>query len=747
MIKKYIVLLIVFIFSGYFLHSQNSDASATDSLSSITTNTTKQDNIGFVFKPTIGLGTGMFSYFGDVYDKHFQAPMVSRIAYDLNVSQPFTNYLTFNFYVLFGKLGANERNTSNGRNLNFDSQIRVGGLNLQYNFGNFLPEKRTASPYISLGIESFEFLSKTDLFDKSGNRYYYWNDGTIRNIDQNATNANTAIEIQRDYSYESDVRETNTDGFGKYAERSWAIPVSAGATFKINDYWNFKLGATMHFTFTDYIDGVSEKSLGNRVGNSKNDNFMMTSFSLHYNLGTKKKEGKQKQGEDAFKDIDFFALDMEDMDKDGVPDSRDSCQGTPPDVPVNEKGCPVDDDEDGVPNYMDDEKETPKGSFVDTRGVQLNDSTIAYNYSRYIDSTGAFNEVEYSNHNGGIFKNPTNQKEYMVALGTFKRGLPAELMTKYLSINDIASTNIDDSTTVYTAGKFNSLLDAENRKKQLVSEGMKDAKVVYKQNGKFYDAPNFSSANNTNNSTSSNNTANSTNNTNTTSLTTNTTNNSTNTTNNNNTSTNNTTNTNNTSNSTINNQGIVLRVQLGAYKNRLSKGVFKDVPNLIEIKTEDGLYKYMTGSFTTFDAAAKHKVDMVLKGYQGAFITAYKDGKRVSLEEAGATKMKKEDLQEIEDNTTVNALNTKLIVFKVQVGVFKNEPPAEKQELFSKLKNLNKETTNSGLNRYVIGSFNDYKQAMDAKNEAIKAGAGDAFIIALYNGEYIPIQEALELIK
>lgn len=757
-IKKYILILFVLISTTSFLNAQTSEGSASDSLSQSSTSTTKPET-GFVFKPTIGLGTGMFSYFGDVYDKHFQAPMVSRIAYDLHVSQPFTNYLTFNFYVLFGRLGANERNTSNSRNLNFDSQIRAGGLNLQYNFGHFLPEKRTASPYISLGIESFEFLSKTDLFDKSGNRYYYWNDGTIRNIDQNATNANTAIEIQRDYTYESDVRETNIDGFGKYAERSWAIPVSAGAVFKINDFWDFKLGATMHFTFTDYIDGISEKSIGNRVGNSKNDNFMMTSFSVHYNLGSKKKEGKQKQGEDAFKDIDFFALDMEDMDKDGVPDSKDSCQGTPPNVPVNEKGCPVDDDEDGVPNYMDDEKETPKGVLVDIRGVQLNDSTIAYQYSRYIDSTGAFNEIEYSNHNGGVFKNSGNQKEYMVALGTFKRGLPAELMTKYLSINDIASTNIDDSTTVYTAGKFNNLLDAENRKKQLASEGMKDTRVVYKQNGKFYDAPNYSSQtntttnNNSNNSTTNNNTNSSltNNNSNNNTSTNNTTNNST----NNNSTTNNTNENNSTTNSnntqtvppTLNTPGIVLRVQLGAYKNRLSKGVFKDVPNLIEIKTEDGLYKYMTGSFSSFDDAAKQKVEMILKGYQGAFITAYKDGKRVSLEEAGATKMKKEDLQEIEDNASVNALNTKLIVFKVQVGVFKNEPPAEKQELFSKLKGLTKETTTSGLNRYVVGSYSDYKLALASKNEAIKAGATDAFIIALYNGEYIPIQEALELIK
>lgn len=756
-LKKYIFSTVLS-FTTVLVFSQTDTTNTSSSSES-----TKSQNTGFIFKPTIGLGTGMFSFYGDIYDKNFQAPMVSRIAYDLHVTQPLTSYLDFNFYVLFGRLGANERNTTNDRNLNFDSQIRAGGVNLQYNFGHFLPEKRTASPYISLGIESFEFLSKTDLFDKYGNRYYYWTDGTIRNIDQNASNANTAIEIQRDYTYESDVRESNLDGFGKYPERSWAVPVSAGALFKINDYWNFKLGATMHFTFTDYIDGVSESSIGNRVGNSRNDNFMMTSFSLHYNLGLKKKEG-EKQGEDSFKDVDFFALDMEDMDKDGVQDSKDSCQGTPPNIPVDAKGCPLDDDEDGVPNHLDDEKETPKGMLVDIRGVQLNDSIIAYQYSVYSDSVGLFNEVVYNSYNGGVFKNPGNQKEYMVELGTFKKGLPAELMTRYLSINDISSTNIDDSTTIYTAGKFNTLLDAEKRKQQLVAEGLKDAKVVYKQNGKFYDAPKYDSStanasnNNTNNTasntnnTTNNNTANNTN-TNNNSSTNNTSNSSStnNNSGNNNTTTNNSTNgTSNTASSntsSLNEKGVVLRVQLGAYKNRLSKGVFKDVPNLIEIKTEDGLYKYMTGSFTNFDAAAKHKVEMVLKGYQGAFITAYKDGKRVSLEEAGATKMKKEDLQEIADNTTVNALNTKLIVFKVQVGAFKNEPPAEKVEIFSKIKNVTKETTASGLNRYVAGSFNDYQSAMNAKNEAIKAGATDAFIIALYNGEYIPIQEALELIK
>lgn len=775
---KGIKIILLFLLLKTVSYSQTAETTLADNQSANSADKKPTDE--FIFKPAIGIGTGMFSFYGDLYNKNFQAPMVSRIGYDLNVSQRFTDYFQFNFYALFGKLGANERNAPNNRNLNFESQIRVGGLNLLYNFGNFLPKKRDASPYISLGFESFEFLSKTDIFDRFGNTYYYWSDGSIRNIDENASNANTAVEIHRDYKYESDIREMNLDGFGKYAERSWAIPIGVGAIFKINDFIDFKIGTTMHFTLTDNIDGVSNKSTGNRIGNKSNDKFMMTSCSVHYNFGMKDKEAGEMD-EDTFKDVDFFALDLSDLDRDGVPDSKDSCQGTPENVPVDAKGCPIDDDNDNVPNYKDDELDSPKDAFVDTKGVQLNDSIIDYQYRFYMDSTGAFAEVVRHDHNGKDLYNSLYQKEYSVELGTFSKGLPPELMTKYLSIGDVSSTNINDSTTVYTVGKFNNLLDAENRKNALIKEGLTDAKVVYKQNGKFIDAPKFAStnttsnvANTTNNTTTNNNAANNTtttnnvantNSTNNNVVNNNTANNSTATNNNsvNNTTTNSTTTSNTNSNTTSNttnpnttisnqlndSKGIVLRVQLGAYKNRLSKNVFKDINDLIEIKTEDGLYKYMTGSFTTFDAAAKHKVEMLLKGYQGAFITAYKDGKRVNLIDAGATPQKKEDLQESSlENSEVNTVNKKLVTFKVQVGIFKDQPPPDKAAKFEKVKGLTKETTATGLNRYTVGPFSDYNSAQNSKNDLIKnTGIEDAFILAFFNGEYITIQEALELLK
>ena len=897
-----------------------------------------------VITPTVGLGTGMLSFYGDIYTKHFQPPMVSRMAYELTVSQKIQDYLAFNFYAMFGKLGADERYTASNRNLNFESQIRAGGINLEYNFDNFLPKDRTASPYISLGFESFEFLSKTDLKDANGNTYYYWSDGTIRNKDQGASDANLAVIIKRDYKYESDIREMNLDGFGKYAERSFAIPVGVGAIFKLNDFFDFKFGTAMHFTFTDYIDGVTDKSKGNRIGNSKNDNFMMTSFSLRYNFGTKHLRSKKKAEElklkETYENVDFAAIDAMDQDNDGVPDDRDLCQGTPPGVPVDADGCPLDDDKDGVPNYKDDELKSRKNAVVNARGVELTDSVLAYQSRMYNDTSGEFGLVEE--------RDPEEirlgQREYTVELGSYKKGLPPNLMTKFLSISDISSAPTSDSATIYTAGKFDNLHDAEKRKRELIKDGLTDAKVVYKQNSKYHNlsedyASNTSSENKKTNkndkvqqadlsgkflapdktplANSKVNVVNEKGNVIQTTETdkfgsfrftylpadqnvlfgldekdpqlkklkkiyltndkgenikevypknspfnyavyantiasannpalvgndskqkkadlkgkfisadktplanskvnlinekgevlqttqtdkfgsfrfsylpadqnvlfaldetdpqlkklkkifladskgenikevypksnpfnyasyTNASNNTTDVAVNNNKHTANT-----SSNSALNVEGVVLRVQLGAYKKRLSKAVFKDIDDLIEIKTDDGLYKYMTGSYTNMDAAAKHKVDMSLKGYSGAFITAYKNGNRITLEEAGATIDKKEDNSETKENATVNTVDKKLVKFKVQVGVFKNQPPKSKLEIFIKLGTLDQERTKSGLTRYVVGSFSTSEEAEVYKATIIKTyGLTDAFVVALFNDEYISMQEAREILK
>lgn len=62
-----------------------------------------------------------------------------------------------------------------------------------------------------------------------------------------------------------------------------------------------------------------------------------------------------------------------DSDKDGVPDDRDKCPGTPPGVAVDENGCPIDSDKDGVPDYLDKCPGTPPNTLVDANGCPLED--------------------------------------------------------------------------------------------------------------------------------------------------------------------------------------------------------------------------------------------------------------------------------------------------------------------------------------------------------------------------------------
>jgi cell division protein FtsN len=503
----------------------------------------------------------------------------------------------------------------------------------------------------------------------------------------------------------------------------------------------------MHFTFTDYIDGITKNGEGVRQGNSKNDKFMMSSVGLSYNFGIKKKEDKEEAP--VLTDAEMLAVDMEDEDKDGVIDLKDECAGTPEGVAVDAKGCPLDDDGDGVPNYKDDEPNSSPGAYVDTKGVTVSDSLITRQYEMYMDSTGAFSPVESFEHNGRYGKSNVAQKEYSVMIGTFTKGLPPEMMTKFLSIKDINSSIINDSTTTYNAGKFNNLLDAEKRKRELVAMGLSNAKVVYKQNGLFVDAPAFVSNVLEKNPPTNEATTNASEKTNaekenklaekTTAV-------------NKKTAANNKT-------KPIENKisgpiktssdDVVLRVQLGAYSKRLSKSVFSDIDDLIEVKTEDGLYKYMTGSFNSFDQAAKRKVDMVMKGYEGAFITAYEGGKRITVQEAGATMSKKNNnVNEPLENESKGAVDKKLVVFRVQLGMFTSELPEDKRTTYAKIKGVEQVGTRSGAVRYVVGSFNDYTQAQEYKKLVTKDyGIEDAFLVAFFNNEIISVQEALELIK
>lgn len=62
---------------------------------------------------------------------------------------------------------------------------------------------------------------------------------------------------------------------------------------------------------------------------------------------------------------------LKDEDRDGVLDIYDNCPNTPPGLPVDTCGCPLDTDGDGVYDYLDRCGDTPNGVVVDTCGCPV----------------------------------------------------------------------------------------------------------------------------------------------------------------------------------------------------------------------------------------------------------------------------------------------------------------------------------------------------------------------------------------
>jgi cell division protein FtsN len=649
-----------------------------------------------IYGPTVGLGIGMFKFYGDILDANYGNPLISNIGYDLHVKQRINPFFITKFYVLFGTLSANER--SENRNLNFRSSITVGGFALEYNFDQLLPKKRIINPYISLGIESVEFLSKTDLYDEYGNKYNYWSDGSIRNLPENDPNAAQSIVIQRDYFYETDLRELNYDGQGKYSERTFSIPLGIGAIMHLTDNIDFTIGTSLHFTFTDLIDNVIEESgdehISNQPGNKGNDKFLMSSFSISYNFLKDKKQEEIKDFDE--EEIDYLAYDTEDEDSDGVIDFIDECPWTPAGVEVDEHGCPLDKDKDFVPNYKDDELETRENAPVSPNGVELTDTMIYIAYQKYMDSTGVFADVETRIIAAEKRK---KKKKYKVQVGAFTEAIDADLVDKFLSIPDVEIKSFGDSLTVIAVGEYNNLPDAIKRKVQLTSEGF-DAAIVVEQEK---DGTLKSVGDEANNMAIDND-----------------------------------------GNNSINSQGLIFRVQLGAFSKRQPKSAYNGLGNIMEIKADDGLYKYLyTESFKTVEDAASKKLDLAIDyGVNDAFIVAYKDGKRISLKEAGVnTSAKENDIKTNDKNYDKTAIK-----FKVQIGSYKNQLPIEVLSKFMEIEGVDQTEIDGGLTRYTAGEFDSYKEAQDFKDEIVAKGIGGAFVIALHKDELIPVTKARELV-
>lgn len=646
------------------------------------------------FRPTIGLGVGMMNYYGEL-SKNDQSSneLISSVGYDLKASFPLGSAYMLSFHVLRGQLSANERTAT--RSLNFNSTITSGGFEFSYNFDHLMPSDRMVYPTVSLGLHVMEFLSKTDLYDAYGNEYHYWSDGSIRNIAEGSENASRSIRLQRDYVYESDIREQNLDGLGAYPELSFAIPFGLGVNMELTERIDFRLASHFYWTFTDQIDGISSAGTGVRQGGAPSDKFLFSNFSLSFDLSTDDRSmvAPEEPGED------LLALQNADEDGDGVPDFKDNCPHTSDSAQVDSVGCPLDGDLDGVANFKDKELETPDSMFVDTFGVGLTDADLEQIYLRYIDSTGRFAAIRDTVYASQMPTRTLRRRTstFMVQVDGEKGKLSASTAEKLLSESGVQTVGTGDEQVV-AIGEFTDIRDAIAKQKELVAKGIASSAIIEKsttgrlvaseKKGIFIGGKSAKDL--------------------------------------------------------MKIRGVTYRVQLGAFRKTPNVETFHKLGEgeILPVQTDDGFTRVYFGTFNSFEDAdaAKNRVRQL--GFPDALVKAFatpgKGSGTTSKTSSGVGAMATPGYGTVNPSTA----DKSKVRYKVQVGSYSKSIPNDRLKVAISVGNVTSENTETGMIRYFVGSFTSKAEAEALRKQVISQGIKDAYVVGEYEGKTIKASDA-----
>jgi len=699
MTKK--IFIVIFIFCASFLTVSGQEGQ-NDSIVEPTEDFVEETNPGATnnegvsdFRPIISFSGGMLTYFGDISTGHkANTLLTSNLAMDFSASFPLKNSFYITFKALYGKTSANERDQL--KNRNFQSQISNFGMAVSYNFHHFLSEKRVLDPYIQVGFDAMVFNSKTDLTDVNDNVYFYWSDGTIKDRAETSENLNSAVELSRDYEYETDFRRSNVSGSGYYEKFSFAVPVGAGVNMRLTHKVHVKLGLTYMFLFTDKLDGVSSDGVGLYKGNSQNDALLYSHIGLSIDLS--KRSGSIDKDTSAISAEELAAMTTGDTDYDGVRDLDDECPETPAGIEVDEKGCPFDEDNDGVADYLDKELGSDSSAVVDSNGIALTDEQLEKIYLRFLDSNGVFAYYEDTIYTSEIPSRKATRKKYSVQVD-------AENLTNEQAkdiIDEGAKTVKDGGKDALLVGEYKSIEDAIAADKELKAKGITTRAIVEETpTGIVVDAdikgvfvgdnsgPGMESQ-----------------------------------------------------------PGTVFRVQVGAFRNKPDPKYFKGM-EVVGVKNADGITRYYAGNYKTYDDASNARKDLKGAGFGDCVIKAFnEDGaKQTSTGSTGSLVIPPMvNSNSGSSNNGGTNFDKSKVKFKIQLGSYQDAIPMEDFNKYVKLGDLKSEKGLDGLTRYFVGDFKDYANAEAFKNELEEMGIPGAFIAGEYDGKTIPAQDAQDIL-
>jgi hypothetical protein len=379
---------------------------------------------------------------------------------------------------------------------------------------------------------------------------------------------------------------------------------------------------------------------------------------------------------------------------------------------------------------------------------------------------------------------------YKVQIGAFRNVIRQNL---FKGIQPISGERTGTGLTRYMAGEFKELGSAKNAQARIKELGYKDAFIVAFYNGKrinINQASGVEGGNTSAASTEINPAQNPTTTGNTTvqspPVTDNTQNLSA-----------------GTTTTTVNNmKGVFYSVQIGAFTHPVPNSKLYNLRPIFSFNAPNGYIRYNCGIYNNASLAsiAKHEV-LVKTPIHDAFIVAYHDGERITVDQAtqllnsGATSPKDPNLNVMPNgsastapinnttepaqvapqptnneitlptgtnttdltanpgsNTTpapVTDTSKKGVSFCVQVGAFSGAIPIDMANKLLQISSqgikAHKET--NGMTAYTLGDYPSYTSADLLKQELVKDGYTQSFIVAYYQGKKISLQQAQLLIN
>ncbi|HWY12536.1 MAG TPA: hypothetical protein VN026_14485 [Bacteroidia bacterium] len=404
-------------------------------------------SFAFVANAQFGINVGVsgLKFTGDVgKNNNTNFFSDSRLGYNLGVNYRVGKILGFGLDGFTGTLQGTDNSPSS--HLNFQSKVSGGEFNIMAFFDRLKDTVKAAAPFISVGIGYMAFNPMGDLKDQNGATYYYWSDGSIRDLPESPTNDPYAIILKRDYKYETKL----TDPAVAYKRSCFYLPIKVGMKFQMGLRMSVRVSVNYNMAFSDYIDNYKKGG---------NDGWLAGNVTLNYAFVPKPK--------DEYSNIDFTAIDNSDYDQDGVVDLKDDCLGTPKGAKVDSHGCPLDSDGDGIPDYMDAEPNSKPGAKVDGAGVTINEEDYAKRQLEWdslaIERSEGFNIAPSLNY---LKQVETKAKDIKEKSGKTTK-IPAELQPAdinkdgYISAEEITKSidSFFDGASAFTVEKLNRLID------------------------------------------------------------------------------------------------------------------------------------------------------------------------------------------------------------------------------------------------------------------------------------------------